>query len=134
MRALRSAALAAACLVAGVPRAATAEYGISVRDGQPATFELPFRVEYAGTVSIEADWTGPRLLFFGVEGPGRVSLARRSGPSPQKLDLMADPASTARTAADWRLTVKALPARGEASGTIKVTTPDSPEVVARREA
>lgn len=134
MRATPLAALIAASLAAGVARAATAEYGISVRDGQPATFELPFKVEYAGTVTIEADWKGPRLLFLGVEGPGHVALARRSGPSPQRVDLRADATLLARSSPDWRLTVKALPARGEAAGTIRLITPDSPEVVARREA
>jgi hypothetical protein len=34
----------------------------------------------------------------------------------------------------WKLTIKALPARGEASGRLRVTAPDAPEAVARREA
>jgi hypothetical protein len=34
----------------------------------------------------------------------------------------------------FKLTVKALPARGEASGWLRVTTPDAPEVITRREA
>jgi len=109
------------------------DYTISVPDGREATFELPFPVEHAGTVTIEASWTGPRLLFFGVEGPGHVSIARRSGPSPQRLDLTAD-AAAAAPGMSWKLTIKALPARGEASGTLRVTSPDAPAVVAAREA
>jgi hypothetical protein len=61
-------------------RAGSVEYTISVPDGQEATFAVPIKVDYAGSVTIDATWTGPRLLFFGVEGPGHVSLARRSGP------------------------------------------------------
>jgi hypothetical protein len=109
------------------------DYTISVPDGREATFELPFPVEYAGSVTIEASWIGPRLLFFGVQGPGRAVVARRSGPSPQRLDLKAD-AATMSGGTAWKLTIKALPARGEASGRLRVTAPDAPEVVARREA
>jgi hypothetical protein len=94
---------------------------------------VPFPVEYAGPVTIEATWNGSRLLFFGVEGPGHVALARRSGPSPQRLDLKAG-AGAPSGGAVWKLTIKALPARGEASGRVRVTAPDAPEVVARREA
>jgi hypothetical protein len=125
-------ALVVACGLTSA-RAAFWDYTISVPDGREATFELPFSVEYAGSVTIEASWTGPRLLFFGVEGPGRVVLARRSGPSPQRLDLTADAASIAR-GTGLKLTIKALPARGEASGRLRVTAPDPPDVVALREA
>ena len=38
------------------------DYTISVPDGREAKFELPFPVEYAGSVTIEASWIGPRLL------------------------------------------------------------------------
>jgi hypothetical protein len=131
---MRSALWAAALVLSfclAPARAASWDYTIAVPDGREATFELPFSIEYQGTVTIEASWTGPRLLFFGVEGPGHVSLARRSGPSPQRLDLTAGalPQGT-----DWKLTVKALPARGEAAGRLRVTVPDAPEVVAKREA
>jgi len=114
-------------------RAAFWDYTIAVPDGREATFTLPFPVDYAGAVTIEANWKGPRLLFFGVEGPGRVSLARRSGPSPQRLDLTAA-AALVVPGTGWKLTIKTLPARGEASGTLRVTVPDAPSVVAKREA
>jgi hypothetical protein len=135
---MRLAALARVLVVAcGLTQASATswDYTISVPDGREATFELPFTVEYAGPVTIEATWSGSRLLFFGVEGPGHVVLARRSGPSPQRLDLTADAAAHAPSGgAAWKLTIKALPARGEATGRLRVTAPDAPEVVARREA
>jgi hypothetical protein len=109
------------------------DYTFSVPDGREAKFEMPFPVEHAGAVTIEASWTGPRLLFFGVEGPGGTSVARRSGPTPQRLDLTADPAAIAR-GTGWKLTIMALPARGEATGRLRVTAPDAPAVVATREA
>ena len=90
-------------------------------------------VDHSGPVTIDASWSGPRLLFFGVEGPSRITLARRSGPSPQRVEIAVDTTMVAR-GTEFKLTVKALAARGEASGTLRVTTPDAPEVVARREA
>lgn len=114
-------------------RAAYWDYTISVPDGREATFTLPFPVEHAGAVTIEASWVGPRLLFFGVEAADKESIARRSGPSPQRLDLTASPAAIA-AGTGWKLTIKALPARGDASGRLRVTVPDAPAVVAKREA
>lgn len=125
-------ALVVACGLASA-QAASQDYEISVLDGRVATFEAPFAVEYAGPVTIDATWSGGRLLFFGVEGPGKVSLARRSGPSPQRLVVNVDPAGLAR-GTGYKLTIKALPAKGNASGHVRVTVPDAPEVVARREA
>lgn len=125
-------ALVAVCGLSSV-RAARWDYTIDVPDGSEATFELPFPVAYPGTVTIDANWTGPRLLFFGVEGPDRAALARRSGPSPQRVELTADPTTIAR-GTGWKLTIKALPARGAASGSLRVTCPDAPEIIARREA
>jgi hypothetical protein len=122
-----------ACALTSV-EAAYQDYTIAVPDGRDATFVVPITVEHAGTVTIDATWTGPRLLFFGVEGSGRLSLARRSGPSPQKVELSVDAAALTGGGASFKLTVKALPARGEASGLLRVTTPDAPEVVAQREA
>jgi hypothetical protein len=110
------------------------EYTIDVPDDREATFQLPFRVDYPGPVTVDAAWTGPRLLFFGVdgEGPAHAALARRSGPSPQRLEISEVAAKTGGAA--WILTIKALPARGEATGRLKVTVPDAPDVVAKREA
>jgi hypothetical protein len=129
---LLSLVLVAGCGLTSV-QAAVWDYTISVPDGREATFEVPFPVDYAGPVTIDATWEGPRLLFFGVEGPERTTLSRRSGPSPQRVQFDVDAASLAR-GTEFKLTVKALPARGEASGRLRIATPDAPEVVAQREA
>jgi hypothetical protein len=133
MRKLPYLLAAVVAVVWSTARAESWEYTFSVPDGREAKFEMPFPVEHAGSVTIEASWVGPRLLFLGVEGPGGTSTARRSGPSPQRLDLTADPATITR-GTGWKLTIKALPARGEASGRVRVTAPDAPAVVAKREA
>jgi hypothetical protein len=120
-------------LAFGMAHAESWEYTISVPDGLPATFELPFRVAHEGTVILEAEWAGGRLLFFGVDAPEHPNYARRSGPSPQRLELAATDAVFLQENG-WTLTVKALPARGEVSGRLRITVPDAPEVVAKREA
>ena len=131
-RRLVPALVVAACCLAPV-RAGTWDYAFSVPDGREATFVLPFPVTYAGPVTLETSWSGPRLLFIGVENAARVSVARRSGPSPQRLDLTADETASGKDAT-WKVTIKALPARGDASGRLRVTVQDAPEVVAKREA
>ena len=123
--------VAAACGAAA--RAETFEYAITVKDGMPAALEAPFSVPYAGSVVLDAQWTGPRVLFFGVDVPGHPGFAHRSGPSPQRLEFsMTDPQLVGH--AGFRLTIKALASRGEATGRLKITVPDSPAVVAAREA
>ena len=133
MRRLLSGLLLFVIAMGGRARADSNAYTVVVREGLPATFEIPFSVPYAGIVVIDAEWKGPRLLFFGVEGPGGVAIARRSGPSPQRLDVTVDDGRAA-AGASWKLTVKALAARGEAAGTVRISVPDAPDVVARREA
>ena len=133
MRSLARTLAVAALLAGAAARAETWEYTLAVPEGMPATFEVPFTVAHAGDVVLLAEWKGPRLLFFGVDAPGRAGFARRSGPSPQRIELKADTDALVGTTG-WKLTVKALAARGEASGTLKITVPDAPEVVARREA
>jgi hypothetical protein len=119
--------LAVLCACALTPaRAAFSEYTFSVPDGREATFAVAFQIEHEGSVTIDATWIGPRLVFIGVEGPGRAAVARRSGPSPQRIELTAD-ATLLSGGAGFKLTVKA-------QGRLRITVPDAPEVVARREA
>lgn len=127
-----SLALVAACSLAPA-RAAFTDATIAVPDGREAIFVMSFLVEHAGAVTIDASWSGPRLVFFGVEGPGHLTWARRSGPSPQRITFDVNDAALAR-GTGYKLTIKALQARGEASGLLRITTPDAPEVVLRREA
>jgi hypothetical protein len=133
MRRLHLGLALATLLVPAAARAESWEYAIHVPDGMPATFELPFRVPHAGPVVLDVTWKGARPLWFGVDMPGQPAVYRRSGPSPQRIDLLAEEAHLA-PAGTWKLTVKALPVRGEVTGTVKVTVADSPAVVAKREA
>lgn len=133
MRPLRYHLVWLALAASAAAHAESWEYTISVPDSLPATFELPFQVAYTGPVVLDVTWKGARPLWFGVDAPGHPAITRRSGPSPQRIELIAE-ADQLAAAGAWKLTVKALPVRGEVSGTVKVTVPDAPEVVAKREA
>ena len=125
----------AACVLLApcLAEAASWDATFTVHEGMAGTFELPFPVAFSGPIVVEASWTGGRPLFFGVEGGEKVSIARRSGPSPQKIDLTAEPKQSGADIV-WKLTIKALAARGTVEGRVTVTVPDDPVVVAAREA
>ncbi|HEX6853144.1 MAG TPA: hypothetical protein VF139_17245 [Candidatus Polarisedimenticolaceae bacterium] len=113
-------------------RAETFEYAIEVRADEPAAFEIPFESVFAGSVAVTADWKGPRILSLRLEGPGEGAIWRRSGPSPQRIDVDVDGERLA-AGRQWKITLRALAARGEARGTVRIDVPDAPEVVAARE-
>lgn len=114
--------------------AETREYAIEILDGQDSSFEIPFAVPHAGPIVVEAAWSGNRLVSFRIEQPGGIGVAsRRSGPSPQRLETWVTEGIVEK-GRDWKLTIRALPARGAAAGTLTLRIPDAPEVVAAREA
>jgi len=125
--------LALLCGASSAARGASIEYAIAVEDGRQATFEVPVQADYAGAVTLEATWSGARLLFFRFESVSGVEISHRSGPSPQRIEIPVDESRLAQ-GASFRLTIKALPARGAIDGMVRVTLPDSPAEVARREA
>lgn len=109
-------------------------FALEILDGQDATFEIPFEVDYAGAVVVEAAWTGNRLVSFRIEQPTGLGVAtRRSGPSPQKLETWVSEGILEKSRS-WKIVIRALPARGLASGTVHLSVPDAPEVAAAREA
>ena len=74
--------------------AATTRYQIDVPDGADSAFEIRVRALHPGPLVVAAEWDGPRILSFRLEGPGSpASKERRSGPSPQRIQVaVTDPA------------------------------------------
>jgi len=121
--------LVAVCL-AGPAAAEIRPYTFEIPDGQAVSFELEFQIDHPGTLSIVAEWSGPRILSFRLERtPGRVHQARRSGPSPQAIELDVDPWDLEHDPV-WTLTIRALGGRGAGSGTVTLhlPEPEPPEV------
>jgi hypothetical protein len=125
--------LVLAGLVAGTARASAFRYSLEIPDGQERAFEVRFPVEYPGTLRIAAAWSGARVIAFRVDGPGAGATSwRRSGPPPQTISIDVPP--EACSTSEWKLSVRALASRGDATGTITIDAPDAPEVVREREA
>lgn len=115
--------------------ASTLRYTLEIRDGQEGAFEVQFPVENPGTLQVLAEWSGSRVIALRVENPGDAPTRwRRSGPSPQVVSVEVPPEACATEGADWKLSIRALAARGEAKGTITIELPDPPRVVREREA
>jgi hypothetical protein len=104
--------------------AETLEYLLDVPEGQPLTFVLEFRVQFAGDLAIDAEWEGTRQLSFRLEGPGNPAIkARRFGLSPQRLEFVVDE-PLAGYEKTWNLVIRALPARGRAAGKVRIRLPE----------
>lgn len=131
-RIFRAALLAAAVACSGPAAAAVAEYALDVGEDAPVAFEIPFEMVHPGKVSVEATWSGGRILTFRIEGPGIGLVERRSGPSPQRVEVDAD-AAPRGIGLYWKLLIRALPARGAISGTVRIEVPDDPAIVQARD-
>ncbi len=88
-------------------------------------FSIPFEVDQLGRIDAAVDWDGSRPLVLRLEGPdGTVS--RRAGPSPQSLRAEIAFASGLGT---WTLTLRGLPARERATGSVVLSLPPPPTPV-----
>jgi hypothetical protein len=122
----RAAVLAALLALAAPPPAASTafDYELELPAEQRVSYRLEFLVEHPGPVAIEASWTdAARVLSFGLERPGATSL-RRSGPTPQRIDLEAPEAAAIAEGQTWVLTISGLPARRASRGSLRITVPD----------
>ena len=122
-------------LLAGpVPaRAETLDYVLDIKNRVPASYSLEIPVQYPGTLSVEASWDCSRVLTFKLSSPGsRPIRTRRSGPSPQLLELdIAE--SDLHGGHFYRLDISSLPAGGEGQGRLRIHLPDSPAVLREKE-
>jgi hypothetical protein len=120
-------ALIAACVAGGTyaARAASVEYALDLPAHQTLSYRLEFEVAHPGPVTFVAEWSPARVLGFRVERPGEPTF-RKSGPSPQRLELAAGPEHLDPDA-PWTLVISGLPSRQPAEGRLVVFLPDSPE-------
>ncbi len=104
--------------------AVTHEYAIEISSRVPVKYRLDLPVRYPGEVTVEAVWSGPRLIALRLDRPDGNPL-RRSGPSPQRLRAEVDAASV--NSGSWILTVHSMPTGGMGQGTLTITLPDPPQ-------
>jgi hypothetical protein len=120
-------ALLAACVAGGAvaARAASFEYALDLPAHQTLSYRLEFEVAHPGPVRLDAEWSTTRVLVFRVERPDEAPF-RRSGPSPQRLELEAGPEHL-DPGTPWTLVISGLPSRQPAEGRLVVTLPDAPQ-------
>lgn len=112
----------------GTAAAEERRHVFDVPDGAEAAFLVEFPVSHPGRVEARAEWDGPRILSFRLEGPERTTArVRRTGPSPQRLEIDSDRDKRPWEGV-WALRIKALPARGASSGTLTIVVPDPPDL------
>jgi len=115
----------AACLAipCGSAMAGMLVYELPIEDGRRLSYEVGVPARHPGLLTVEAEWTGPRVIAFRLEGPGPA--AHRSGPSPQRLEVQLD-AKAIAAAEPYRLSIRSLPMRGAGTATLRVFVPDPP--------
>ena len=125
---LAAAALAGALIL--VPAASAEEwpYRLEIPDGKPAAFELDFPVDHPGTLVIQAEWSGSRILSFRIDPPNRIGAVRRSGPSPQRIEIPIEP-SRLSNSGQWKLSIRSLQAGDGGSGMLRLVLPDAEPAV-----
>ncbi len=112
--------------------AAVHRYALDVQEGSDSAFEMEFEAPYPGTLAVTGEWSGTRILSFRLDGAGDASVVgRRSGPSPQRMEV-ALPGAAPAGERKFKLSIRALPGRGFAKGTLTLEIPDAPEVVEER--
>lgn len=124
VRVLVSAALLACAATAATPTAAeTFRYSLEVPDGQSATYRIEIDVRHAGTLSVDATWSGSKVLTLKLVPPlDHLPTVRRTGLSPQQIELEVDEAD--RDMGPWLLSIHSLPTRGLAEGRLTIEVPE----------
>jgi len=121
--------LLAGAVAAATPTAAeTFRYSLEIPDRQSATYRIEIEPRYPGTLSVEANWSGSKVLTLKLDPPGDAApTIRRSGLSPQRIEVEVD--ESMQDAGPWMLSIHALPTRGASEGrlTIEIPEPHVPE-------
>lgn len=121
----RNGCLVLACLALATAsvRAEHKLYSLEIPDAQAATFEIPFEVEYAGEVSVRANWSSSGPLAFRIEPPGGNGRAiRRSGLSPIQIKI--DVRQNQLGQGPWTLIIHALSVTGAGRGLLTIDLPE----------
>lgn len=102
-------------------------YALELPDGESISYTLELQVVHPGTLVVEANWPGHRVLSLKLEPQGATwsQVVRRSGPPPQRIETQA--AGGGGFPQNWTLQVYALAAAGGGSGSLRIVLPGPPE-------
>ncbi|ANM29575.1 hypothetical protein ABI59_08290 [Acidobacteria bacterium Mor1] len=103
--------------------AETWPYRLEIPEGRRAGFELSFDVEHKGVLAIEAEWTGLPVLTFKIEPPNGLGIVRRSGPSPQRIEVLVDERGLS-SSGQWKLSIQSLANGKGGDGMLWLMLPD----------
>lgn len=127
-----SALAALAFLAFAAPAGAQSfEYAFALESGRSVAYDMEIEAVHPGPLRVEASWPGTRVVSFRLEpvGGGPGDGAVRSGRSPLVLEARVDRASE-EAPSRWTLTIRGVPAREAAGGTLRVHLPyPAPEPV-----
>jgi len=100
-------------------------YALEVPAGRPVDYRLELTVPYPGEITLNAEWSGTRVLSFRLLPPGADAFAvRRSGPSPQVLTVQVEPWQTGDRV--WSLSIHGLSGRDGGTGLLTLELPGPP--------
>jgi hypothetical protein len=125
IRIMAAGALACLLLTATPAAAEKLLYTLEIPENRAITYAIPLPVAHQGTLNIHAEWSGSRSVALRVEVPGEyMALTRKSGPSPQSLQIQVGPEHD--IAEPWKLTVHSLAGRAGGEGMLTIELPDAP--------
>jgi len=125
--AVLAAMLAALAGLVGFTEGRTSElrYALSIQDNARVGYDLPIQVRHPGMLTVRAEWSGSRVLFFRLERPDGSEM-HRTGSSPLRIDMPVEPEHLTGEE-PWKLIIRGLAMRGSGEGTLVVRAPQPPE-------
>lgn len=108
------------------------EYALDLPANQIVRYQLEIPVYHPGGLSLDVRWSDTRVLAFKLVRPDGVTV-KRSGPPPLSWSVEVDP-DHASLEKPWNLSIRGLPAREAATGSLIIELPESPAVVERERA
>jgi hypothetical protein len=122
---LALATLTAAAATIGVLLAeADLEYTFRLDEDRRVRYSLEIAVDQPGTLVVDAEWSGTRVLSFRLDPPATAGCParRRSGPSPQRLQATV-PDRPGAFEEPWTLSILGLADRDGGRGRLRIALP-----------
>lgn len=115
--------VAAVSIGFGLPaQAQSFEYAFGLEKSKRVAYDMELEAVHPGLLEVQAIWPGIRVLSFKLRPAVGVGGVQRSGRSPQTIFVEVDDASEAQPS-KWILSIRGVPARDVAEGTLRIQLP-----------